>query len=281
MKKAFIAALAVILSIAPASYAREKGSAGLKVISYNIRVGEADDGPNSWEYRYPLSAMMIMDQMPDIFGLQEARDYQKDYLDEFCKGYDCVGVGREDGKSKGEQMDIFYNTKKIKIMKWGTFWLSDTPDTPSMGWDAAYMRTATWALMKEKASGRRFYFVNTHLDHVGVEARTKGLALIVSRIAEMNPDGLPLVLTGDFNATIDDPCMASLSGKLLSARETAVKTDHHATYNGWGDKAVEKVIDHIFYTGFSTCTVYETITKQYGDRKFISDHYPITATLIF
>lgn len=281
MKKIFIAALAAILSLAPASQAREKGTASLKVISYNIRVGEANDGSNSWQYRYPLSSMMIMDQMPDIFGLQEARDYQKDYLDEFCKGYDCVGVGREDGKSKGEQMDIFYNTKKIKILKWGTFWLSETPDTPSMGWDAAYIRTATWALMKDKASGRKFYFVNTHLDNVGEVARTKGLELIVGRIAAINPDRLPMVLTGDFNATPDDPCMDALDGVMLSARETAVKTDHNATYNRWGDKGAEKIIDHIFYSGFSTCTVYETITKPYGDRKFISDHYPITATLIF
>lgn len=261
------------------------GKNELKVISFNIRYGEADDGPNSWQYRYPATAMMINDQKPDIFGVQEAYDYQVKYLKESCNNYKCVGVGREDGKHKGEHMSIFWNKKTVKKIKWGTFWLSETPDKPSMGWDAACMRTATWALMKDKKNGRKFFYVNTHLDHKGWEARKNGLALIVERIKEMNTEGYPMILTGDFNMTIDRPEFDDLKKIMKNAREEAAKTDHHATTNSWGKTIVENgnksIIDYIWYQGFSSCPSYETITKPYMNRKFISDHYPITATLIF
>ncbi len=148
-----ILSFASALVMAMPFYANAGSPDELSVISYNIRNGEAKDGTNSWQYRYPASAMMIMDQMPDIFGVQEAYDYQVKYLDEFCDGYKCVGVGREDGKSKGEHMSIFYNTKTVKLLKWGTYWLSETPDKPSKGWDAACKRTAPWALLTVKKTG--------------------------------------------------------------------------------------------------------------------------------
>ena len=276
--------LAIILALALSSgliaSAKNDKPAEITVISYNIRMGVAKDGTNSWEYRYPASAMMISDQKPDIFGLQEAYDFQVKYMDEYCDGYKSVGVGREDGKSKGEHMSIFYNKKKIALLKWGTYWLSETPDKPSIGWDAACIRTATWALMKDKASGKKFYYVNTHLDHVGPIAKKKGLKLIVDRIKEMNPQGYPMILMGDFNT---EPHEAEILGELdtlmNSARNTAVATDNGDTFNGWGKG--KGVIDHIYWSGFSTCTSFEVIRKPYMDRKFISDHYPVKACLIF
>lgn len=143
------------------------GAQSLTVISYNIRLGEAKDGTNSWPFRAAASRDMVMDQLPDIMGLQEAFLYQAAYLKEYCKGYKYVGVGREDGKKEGEIMAIFYRKETVKLLRWGTFWLSDTPKKPSKGWDAACKRTATWALMKDKRTGKKFYYVNTHLDHVG------------------------------------------------------------------------------------------------------------------
>lgn len=145
MKKTLLALLAVLMALPFGLSARNKQPVTLSVISYNIRTGEADDGTNSWRYRYPASAMMIMDQKPDIFGLQEAYDYQVRYLEEYCPGYKSVGVGREDGKKEGEHMSVFYNKKTVSLLKWGTYWLSKTPDKPSIGWDAACKRTATWA----------------------------------------------------------------------------------------------------------------------------------------
>ena len=277
--KKLLLTVAAALTLTPMVFAGNDKPAEITVISYNIRMGEAKDGTNSWEYRYPASAMMIEDQKPDVFGVQEAFDYQVRYMDEYCEGYKCVGVGREDGKSKGEHMSIFYNSKKIKMLKWGTYWLSETPDEPSKGWDAACMRTATWTLMKDKKSGKKFYYVNTHLDHVGVEARKKGLELIVNKIKEMNKEGYPMILTGDFNTKPDNHILDGLNSMMLSARNTAVKTDNGITYNGWGKGG--SVIDYIYYSGFTACTLFEVITKPYMERTYISDHFPIKAVLVF
>lgn len=249
----------------------------LDVISYNIRLGVADDGPNSWEYRRTATIAMLEDKSPDIFGVQEAYGFQISYITENLPYYKNIGVGREDGRDEGEHMSIFYDSRNVKLDKWGTFWLSETPETPSMGWDAACFRTATWALM-EKA-GHRFYYVNTHLDHVGKEAQEKGLALIVDRIGDINPEGYPMVLTGDFNVTPDDSVLDGLKTKMLSARDTAEKTDSLGSFNGWGH--ADSVIDYIWYSGFSGCPEFSTIQTQYDGITYISDHYPVMARLTF
>lgn len=253
----------------------------LKVMSYNIRLGIGKDGTNSWEFRYPATALMIEDQQPDVFGVQEAHDFQILFIKENLRNYDCVGVGREDGKSEGEHMSIFWNKKKISLIKSGTFWLSETPAKPSIGWDARCKRTATWALMKDKRTGKKFYFVNTHLDHRGALAQKNGLALIVSRIDEINPQGYPMVLTGDFNVKPNNPVLTDLDKIMQSSRKVAKKTDNHQTFNGWGKAKSDAVIDYIYVSGFSDCIEYQTITKPYAERKFISDHYPIFTTLKF
>lgn len=253
----------------------------LKVMSYNIRLGIGKDGTNSWEFRYPATALMIEDQQPDVFGVQEAHDFQILFIKENLRNYDCVGVGREDGKSEGEHMSIFWNKKKISLIKSGTFWLSETPAKPSIGWDARCKRTATWALMKDKRTGKKFYFVNTHLDHRGALAQKNGLALIVSRIDEINPQGYPMVLTGDFNVKPNNPVLTDLDKIMQSSRKVAKKTDNHQTFNGWGKAKSDAVIDYIYVSGFSDCIEYQTVTKPYAERKFISDHYPIFTTLKF
>lgn len=280
MKRIFLVLLTALLVIPATSSAKDKKPAGIKVISYNIRMGTAEDGTNSWQYRYPASGMMLDDQKPDIFGLQEALPEQKQYLEDVLPDYNGIGVPRDDGKKKGEIMAIFWNKKTIKMLKWGTYWLSETPEVPSKGWDAACLRTATWALMKDKKSGKKFYYVNTHLDHVGWEARKNGLALIVDRIGKMNKEGYPMVLTGDFNMEIDRPEFDDLKNQMKNAREEAVKTDHHNTFNNWG-KNTTSIIDYIWYSGWSSCPEYQTITKPYNNRTFISDHFPVTATLLF
>lgn len=275
-----VAAMLVMLPFISSAQKQTKDY-DLKVMSYNIRMGSAKDGTNSWEYRYPATALMLEDQKPDVFGVQEAFNYQIRFIEDNFTDYDCVGVGRDDGKQKGEFMSIFWNKKTVKIIKWGTFWLSETPEKPSMGWDAACKRTATWALMKDKKTGKQFYFVNTHLDHRGAEARRKGLELIVARIAEINPKGYPMVLTGDFNVKPDDEALKELDTKMQSARKIAPRTDNNPTFNNWGKIKPDKVIDYIYVSGFSACPEYHTITEKYGTWKYISDHYPIYAKLIF
>ena len=275
--------IAAVLMVLPfiSSAQKQTRDYDLKVMSYNIRMGTAKDGTNSWEYRYPATALMLQDQKPDVFGVQEAFDFQIRFIEDNFTDYDCVGVGRDNGKSEGEHMSIFWNKKTVKMIKWGTFWLSETPEKPSKGWDAACKRTATWALMKDKNTGKMFYFVNTHLDHRGSEARRQGLNLIVSRIDEINQKGYPMVLTGDFNMKPDDAALTGLEQRMQSARKIAPKTDNHATLNLWGKGKADMVIDYIYVSGFSACPEYHTVNEKYGQWKYISDHYPVYAKLIF
>ncbi len=281
MKKYLSFFIAIIFTLFPdvVEAKKDSESTGLKVMSYNIRLGSANDGTNSWALRYPATAEMIEDQMPDIFGVQEALASQIRFIEDNFIDYKSVGVGREDGKKDGEHMSIFWNKKTVSLLKWGTFWLSETPEKPSMGWDAACKRTATWALMKCKKTGKKFYYVNTHLDHKGAEAQKNGLKLIVDRIDDINPEGYPMILTGDFNITPDNPNLVELDSKMHSVRKVAEKTDNHDTFNGWGKG--KGVIDYIYASGFSAYPEYQTITKRYADRKFVSDHYPICAILVF
>lgn len=278
MKRLTLLIMAVAFMLPQTIMAGKPENTELKVMSYNIRLGSANDGTNSWAMRYMATGEMLDDQKPDVFGVQEALDYQVRYIEEMC-GYEYVGVGRENGKSEGEHMAIFWNKKTVSMLKWGTFWLSETPEKPSMGWDAACRRTATWALMKDKRTGKKFYFINTHLDHKGAEAQKNGLKLIVDRLSEINPDGYPMVLTGDFNITPDNKALTELDAKMQSARKIAEKTDSLDTYNGWGRGS--GVIDYIYVSGFSSCPEFQTVVKRYNDRKFVSDHYPVVARLIF
>lgn len=278
LKKIFILTAAMLMSLPLLMAKGDEGNDGLKVMSYNIRLGSAQDGTNSWSLRYLATGEMLKDQKPDVFGVQEALEYQIRYIEDMC-GYESVGVGREDGKKEGEHMSILWNKKKVSMMKWGTFWLSETPEKPSKGWDAECFRTATWALMKDKATGSKFYFVNTHLDHVGAEAQKNGLKLIVEKIAQLNDDGYPVVLVGDFNMEPGNKTMAQVDAVMQSARNIAAKTDSHDTFNGWGKGS--GIIDYIYVSGFRSCPEYQTVTKRYEDRKFVSDHYPVFARLIF
>ena len=177
-------------------------------------------------------------------------------------------------------MAIFYNKKVIELERWGTFWLSPTPSVPSKGWDAACRRTATWAFMKDKRTGKYFFYVNTHLDHIGVEARIKGLQLVVDTIARMNKENLPVVLTGDFNVKPADSCLDHLRKQMEDARRSALRTDIRTTYQEYG--AVDDApIDYVFYKGFTTCLRFDVISKQYAGVKYISDHYPVKAVLCY
>jgi endonuclease/exonuclease/phosphatase family metal-dependent hydrolase len=281
MKRILLFVLAVLVAFPQFATAQKKESEGLKVMSYNIRYGSADDGTNSWKYRWPATVEMLNDVKPDVVGVQEALDLQVEFISEMVRDYKGYGVGREDGKHDGEHMAIFWNKKTIKMIKSGTFWLSETPEKPSMGWDAACYRTATWALMKDKKTGKKFYFVNTHLDHEGREAQKNGLKLIVDRIASINPEGYPMVLTGDFNITPDNPGLVDLDKIMTSTRKIAKKTDNKGTFNGWRTDRPGPVIDYIYMSGFSSVPVYETITKKYADKPFISDHNPIMSVLVF
>lgn len=277
--KRLLILLALPAFILTASCHRKADS--IKVMSYNIRYGTADDGEYSWPLRREAAAAMVMDQRPAVFGVQEALSMQLDYLRENCPVYRWVGVGREDGVSGGEHMSVFWDTTRVALRDWGTYWLSETPDEPSIGWDAACRRTATWALFDDLAAGKSFYFVNTHLDHVGVEARRRGLLLLVERIGEMNPGNYPMILCGDFNIYPDNPGLEELRTLMTDAREAAPVTDRGITWHDWGKAQGRGPIDFIWYDGFSSCTEFTRVTQPYLGCPYVSDHYPVTATLTY
>ena len=257
----------------------------IKVMSYNVRMNGSPsaDGDNYWDFRKHASITMINEEQPTVFGVQEATATQMEYLVENLPDYGHIGVGREDGKSNGEHMSIFYRKDQVELLDGGTFWLSETPEEPSKGWDAACKRSCTWTKMRMKDSGKEFAYINTHLDHVGKIAQREGLALICKRFAEIVPVGMPAFLTADFNALTSDPIFEPLNAEMMDARVEAPDTDTRATFNGWKEGEednINKVIDHIFFRGAEAKSFKVLRDKNYG-APFISDHYPVVLTATF
>lgn len=252
----------------------------IKVMSYNMRTANYKDGDNSWKFRKPATTEMLKDQLPDVFGVQEALPKQIRHIRKFNRNYVHVGVGRDTGSMIGEHAAVFWNTNTVNMLDWGTIWLSETPDIPSVGWDAKHKRTATWALMEYKATGEKFYFVNAHLDHAGGQAQKNGLSLVMDMIGEKNSENLPVVILGDFNVTPSSGVLTDIEARMKNARKVAPKTDNTLTYTGFGLKT-NNTLDYIYYLGFSECPEYETVVKEYSGKPYVSDHYPIQARLIF
>ena len=253
-----------------------------KIISFNVRYSSAPeiDGDNRWELRRDAAVKMVAQQKPLAMGLQEACPDQIDFLDLNLTGYKHIGVGRDDGKRAGEMMAIYYDTTRLTLLDSGTFWLSETPEKVSIGWDAACNRTCTWGHFKVNDTGFEFLYFNTHLDHVGSQARRNSIKLIVAKMAELNPNNVPVFLSGDFNSTTDDTIFEPLKASLKDAREVSAISDKNITYNGFGtvtdspNTRKEWVIDHIFFSGVNPIA-FMVLNGNYGV-PFISDHYPIS-----
>ena len=255
-----------------------------KIISFNVRYSSAPeiDGDNRWELRRDAAVKMVAQQKPLAMGLQEACPDQIDFLDLNLTGYKHIGVGRDDGKRAGEMMAIYYDTTRLTLLDSGTFWLSETPEKVSLGWDAACNRTCTWGHFKMKDTDFEFLYFNTHLDHLGSLARKNSIKLIVAKMTELNPDNVPVFLSGDFNSTTDDPIFDPLKASLKDARMMSAISDKNITYNGFGkvtdnpNTRKEWVIDHIFFSGVNPMA-FMVLNGNYGV-PFISDHYPIAFT---
>ena len=253
-----------------------------KIISFNVRYSSAPeiDGDNRWELRRDASVKMVAKHKPLVMGLQEACPDQIDLLDLNLTGYKHIGVGRDDGKRAGEMMAIYYDTTRLTLLDSGTFWLSETPEKVSIGWDAACNRTCTWGHFKMKDTDFEFLYFNTHLDHLGSLARKNSIKLIVAKMTELNPDNVPVFLSGDFNSTTDDHIFDPLKASLKDARMMSAISDKNITYNGFGtvtdnpNTRKEWVIDHIFFSGVNPMA-FMVLNGNYGV-PFISDHYPIS-----
>ena len=255
----------------------------ISVISFNIRVDNAADGTNVWRNRRDAVVTMIERERPMLLGLQEAQPHQITYLSEHCPDYAWYGLGRDTGKvppatdsyAAEETMAIFWRTAELELLDKGTFWLSETPDQVSKGWDASYRRTCTWAGFRHKKSGQTCYFFNTHLDNDGKVAREESIKLLVSRMKTINSNRRVSFLTADFNSNVTDACFAPLHVYMRDARANAAVSDDYPSWNGYG--ASTGRLDHVFFSG-DNCTAREfrTLRGDYGV-PYISDHYPVAA----
>ena len=250
-------------------------AATYNVVSYNIRNSSGGDGSNDWEYRREATLNMLRAENPDLVGMQEVLLDQRKYINHKMRQYKQIGVGRDDGHLVGECMAIYVLKKRFKVLDSGTYWLSETPEKVSRGWDGACRRTLTWAKLRDKKTHQEMYFFNTHLDHVGRVARREAVLLICHFIKTMVPAGTPVILTGDLNSDISDAIFRPLEAAgMVAAREVAPVTSHQGSYNGWG--TCVGVIDHIFVRDV-TSQEFRTLDGDYG-APYISDHYPIALT---
>ena len=245
-------------------------SAQMLVGSYNIRYKNNGDSikGNVWEKR----CQVICDQMnfmaPDIFGTQEVLNGQLRDLLARLDGYDCIGVGRDDGKTAGEYAAIFYKTSRLRLLEHGNFWLSETPDRPGLGWDAACVRICTWGRFAAQTAtdDEAFYFFNLHMDHVGVTARREGAKLVVRKIREI-AQGDPVILTGDFNVDQKDEIydIFTSSGLLKDSYQASrLRFAENGTFNSFDtDLYTESRIDHVFVSPVVSVESYGVLTNSY------------------
>lgn len=252
----------------------------LKIISFNIRYNSWNniDGENGWPNRKGAVAKMILEEQPAAIGLQEALIDQLQYLDSALTHYRRIGVGRDDGKEAGEFMAIYYDTTRLELLSQRTRWLSETPDVPTKGWDAACYRTVTIAYFRDRQSGKEFQYLNTHLDHVGKTARAEGVKLIVHSLKESSiADNVPVIVGGDMNSTIEDKIFQSFYDvNLKPARELTKNSSYVDTYNAYG-KEKSALIDHFFVRDVKV-KQFRTLDGNYGV-PYISDHYPIAVVI--
>lgn len=258
------------------------GSNDLSVLSYNIRYANPKDGEDQWEYRRDKISDYLQKSQPDVVGMQEVLEHQLNYLLDQTQGYVYVGVGRDDGKTKGEYSPILYRTASLQLIESNTFWLSPTPDQISVGWDAALPRICTYARFEHRKSKKQFWVFNTHFDHIGEEARKQAASLIIETIEKVNQDQLPVVVTGDFNLTPDTDPIQLLQAKYEDIMGKSVSTDlHYGTFNGFDlTQKGDRRIDYIFQKGFSLKRAKHLWIKT-DEGRWASDHHPVYARLKF
>lgn len=258
----------------------------LRIMTFNLRYNTPSDSLNAWPYRKDMVASQIRFHEVELLGVQEALHNQIVDLKERLSNFNYVGVGRDDGKEKGEYSAIFYDTTRLKPLQSGTFWLSLTPDVPgSKSWDAAITRLVTWVKFSDRKTKKTFFAFNTHFDHMGKEARRESAKLLLQKVSTI-AGKTPAVITGDFNATPADEPIQVVSNKsdplhLTDSKEISV-TPHYGpsgTFNGFKAKEQnDQPIDYIFLKGAWKVKKHATISESWSGR-FASDHFSVLAVV--
>ena len=253
----------------------------IRVMTYNIRLDTPADSVNQWPKRTQKVFDLISKYDPDILGVQEAIHHQLMDLVKNLPQYDYVGVGRDDGKTKGEFSAILYKKERFNVLLQGTFWLSETPNVPgSKSWDAAITRVASWAKLKDKRTNKEFLLINTHFDHIGKEARRHSASLLKQNAYELGKD-LPLIITGDFNCTRSEPPYSKIMNPEGIRLIDPLPGAPVGTFCGFKVNSIEcRAIDYIFHTDHWNASGYKVITDNDG-KYYPSDHLPVMTTFEF
>lgn len=256
----------------------------IRVASFNLRMDTPNDGDDAWPHRAEFVKGLIRFHQIDLLGTQEGFSHQLDEILEIG-GYARIGAGRDDGEDAGEHSAIIYRTDCFDVLDHGDFWFSETPDTPSKGWDATCCnRICSWAKFRDLHNGKEFYFFSLHYDHEGKIARKNSSKLLLDKIRDLIAGGHEVIVCGDFNATPD-------SGPIQIIKEEGIIYDSYemskeepygpeGTINQFNlDLASKKRIDYVWVTKDIEVSRYAVLTDQlYGH--FPSDHFPVVVDLV-
>lgn len=254
-----------------------RDSSRITMMSCNLRcLTPLDLGKKSWFYRADLLTADIAGQNPSITGFQEATRWQYQYMVDVLTGFDSV-ITYRDTSIASEGCPIFYDTSRYQLVDKGSFWLSETPEVMSKDWNSACYRICSYVILTDKASGNDFVVFNTHLDHVSDEARIKGIAVVLDKIAQFG--GLPAVIMGDFNALEGSETYISATESFLDARYAAEQTMESHTYQNWGNPEKYKRLDYFMISKTGIRAEQYTVVPAVHDGVYASDHCPITLTL--
>ncbi|MEX2672205.1 MAG: endonuclease/exonuclease/phosphatase family protein [Phycisphaeraceae bacterium] len=284
----FVVTLAFAFAAGGAALAEEPPPFEVDLMSFNIRFGTANDGPDHWRHRHEMVFDVIDRRGGDFVGLQEAVAFQIDAIREAVPRYATVGVGRDDGERRGEFTNILYDRDRWELdaEHHGTFWLSDTPEkVASTSWGNDITRICTWARFIERGTGRGIYIFNTHWDHRSQPSRVQSAKLVMQRIADRAHPGEPVVLMGDMNAGEDNPAMQYVRGEAADAPLKLVDTfrvvhpeaEEVGTFNGFtiGSTGGAK-IDHVLVEP-GAVVLEAAIDRTAREGQYPSDHFPVTA----
>jgi endonuclease/exonuclease/phosphatase family metal-dependent hydrolase len=250
--------------------------------TFNLRYDNAGDTGNLWKDREPVAAALIRFHQFDIVGTQEGLKNQLEDLKNSLPEYTYYGIGRDDGKSKGEHSAIFYKKDRFTSLDSGDFWLSQTPEKPGFGWDARNNRICSWLKLKDKKSKKEFYVFNVHYDHRGMEARRESSKLIMQKIKAIAGDR-PVILTGDFNGSNETEWYQYINNSTV-LKDALLQVDkpyiNNGSFNSFkANNPSNEIIDHIFISKQFKVTRYGILTDTYHG-KFPSDHFPVLTDLL-
>lgn len=286
MRKLFLLVLPLLAALSSQAKQPAPASAPVNVMTFNIRYDNPEDSLDNWTFRKDRVANAIRFYDADIVGTQEVLHNQLEDLKQRLPGYGVIGVGREDGKEKGEYSALWYKKDRFALLDSGYFWLSETPEVAgSLGWDGACERIASWAKLRDKVSGREFFALNTHLDHVGVVARRESISLILDKVDKLS-GGLPVIVTGDFNSNPDSDVIKHVidpknSQHLTDSRQIAAIVYGPAwSFHDFGKipYARRPLIDYVFVRNGLKVSRYGVLAET-ENKAFLSDHAPILVTV--